>query len=182
MRKTTKGAIAVGAGVALLLGGAGTMAYWNTSTTLGTNASITSGSLTATPTGAASWKWADATAFAPATDVIVPGDVVSVTRTFTVAAKGNHLKADVVLSGGALGTGSPLTVASTFTNTAPTAPATVVANGTNFTVSTGGSNASTTFTFTVTYTITFPSSTTGTTFQTGNVSLADATITVTQIP
>ena len=33
MRKTTKGAIAVGAGVALLLGGAGTLAAWSVSTT-----------------------------------------------------------------------------------------------------------------------------------------------------
>ena len=35
MRKTTKGAIAVGAGVALLLGGAGTLAAWRVSAGVG---------------------------------------------------------------------------------------------------------------------------------------------------
>ena len=47
MRKTTKGAIAVGAGVALLLGGAGTMAHGRP--VRRSRPSISSGSLTSSP-------------------------------------------------------------------------------------------------------------------------------------
>ena len=37
MQKTTKGALALGTGVALLLGGAGTFAYWSGTADLGSN-------------------------------------------------------------------------------------------------------------------------------------------------
>ena len=44
MNKFVKGSVAAGAGMVLLLGGAGSLAYWNTSTDLGASA-INAGSL-----------------------------------------------------------------------------------------------------------------------------------------
>ena len=52
MNKITKASIAAGAGVILLLGGGGTLAYWNASTTAG-SASITSGTLSVAAAGSA---------------------------------------------------------------------------------------------------------------------------------
>jgi alternate signal-mediated exported protein len=95
MRKTTKGAIAVGAGVALLLGGAGTMAAWRVSAGVGQGASVTSGKLQiVAKTADPSWSWTNASTsvFDIATSRIVPGDSVTRTQVFTVTARGDHLK------------------------------------------------------------------------------------------
>ena len=96
MRKTTKGAIAVGAGVALLLGGAGTMAAWRVSAGVGQGTSVTSGKLDVVAktgaTGLPVWSWTNAaTAYDPSTSRIVPGDSVTRTQVFTVTARGDHL-------------------------------------------------------------------------------------------
>jgi alternate signal-mediated exported protein len=97
MRKTTKGAIAVGAGVALLLGGAGTMAAWRVSAGVGQGTSVTSGSLAvvakADASGAPVWSWTNGAL--PAFDAdsrIVPGDSVTRTQVFTVTARGDNLR------------------------------------------------------------------------------------------
>ena len=98
MRKTTKGALAVGAGVALLLGGAGTLAAWKIDTPVGAAASVSSGTLAVVPktgaTGSPVWAWNNGStpAFDAATSRLVPGDAVRRTQVFTVTARGDHLK------------------------------------------------------------------------------------------
>lgn len=101
MRKTTKGAIAVGAGVALLLGGAGTLAYWTDSSALDSNTTVTAGNLDLAPVAAsAAWTWkTGGQTFVPATSRIVPGDTVVFTQRYTVTAQGDRLKAQLVVNG-----------------------------------------------------------------------------------
>ena len=101
MRKTTKGAIAVGAGVALLLGGAGTMAYWTDSSDLDSNTTVTAGNLDLAPVAAsAAWTWkTGGQTFVPATSRIVPGDTVVFTQRYTVTAQGDRLKAQLMVNG-----------------------------------------------------------------------------------
>ena len=101
MKKETKGALAAGVGLLLLLGGAGTLAFWTESKPI-TGGPISSGHLRlvtdATNTGCGSWKL-DTGESAPATytvgDPLVPGDVLSRDCAFTVSATGNHLRATV---------------------------------------------------------------------------------------
>ncbi|QHC57524.1 alternate-type signal peptide domain-containing protein [Rathayibacter sp. VKM Ac-2760] len=96
MKKTTKGAIAAGAAAVLLLGGAGTLAFWSDSAPIDAGA-IDSGNLTL---DVAAGTWADATpgtttgtAFDPATDLIVPGDIIQYTTNATVTGIGKNLEA-----------------------------------------------------------------------------------------
>ena len=104
MKKLTKGVLAVSAGAALILGGAGTLAAWTDSKTI-SGGSITSGHLQlatdATNTGCTVWKL-DSGESAPVTysdgDPLVPGDVLTKTCAFTVRATGNHLRATVGIS------------------------------------------------------------------------------------
>jgi alternate signal-mediated exported protein len=126
MNKTTKGAVAAVAGGLLLLGGAGSLAYWNDSATVA-GGTIASGKLTLTDTtagtcAAAPWVLDSAespsgAAFDPATDMIVPGDVLTKNCTYTIGAKGTHLRATLATTGGAAsGALAPaLTTAGTFT-------------------------------------------------------------------
>ncbi|QHF25740.1 alternate-type signal peptide domain-containing protein [Rathayibacter sp. VKM Ac-2804] len=96
MKKTTKGAIAAGAAVVLLLGGAGTLAFWSDSAPIDAG-EIEAGNLTL---AVAPGVWSDATPgtttgaeFDPAIDRIVPGDVIRYTTTATVAGIGKNLEA-----------------------------------------------------------------------------------------
>ncbi|MFL6157648.1 MAG: alternate-type signal peptide domain-containing protein [Marmoricola sp.] len=110
MNKTSKGALAAVAGAVLLLGGAGSLAYWSDSANVAGGA-VTSGKLTLTDTTSgtcASAAWTiDAAespagvAFNPATDTLVPGDVITKHCTYTIGAVGTHLRATVAASGGA---------------------------------------------------------------------------------
>ena len=109
MNKASKGALAALAAGALLLGGAGSLAYWTDSAEVAGGA-INSGELSLTDTTAgtcadADWVLDDAEApggvpFDPATDTLVPGDELTKTCTFTVNADGTHLRADLAASGG----------------------------------------------------------------------------------
>ena len=100
MNKLTKGTIAGAAGVLLLLGGAGTFALWNNSSSVN-GGTVTSGTLffeTVEP-----GTWADVStdvvgAPVPITDInafrTVPGDILAFTNVVTVNATGNNLLAD----------------------------------------------------------------------------------------
>jgi len=101
MNKITKASIATGAAVLLLLGGGGTLAYWNAGTTAGA-ASITSGVLTVAPVGSPVVTDQDGNAITLA----VPGDTITVTQDVTITATGDNLKFEVALADGAL-TGAP---------------------------------------------------------------------------
>ena len=116
MKKSTKGAVAAAASGVLLLGGAGSLAFWSDSDVIGggtINAghiSITEaspGTCASTPftfddggTGATSPGAHD---YVPGTSHIVPGDTLTKVCTFTVNASGDHLSANLVATGGAEG-------------------------------------------------------------------------------
>ncbi|CAA9365577.1 MAG: hypothetical protein AVDCRST_MAG34-2916 [uncultured Nocardioidaceae bacterium] len=104
MNNSTKGALAVGVGVALLLGGGGTLAVWSDSKPI-TGGAINSGHLRivtdGTNTGCGGWVL-DAHESTPVSynlgDPLVPGDVLSRECAYTVQATGNHLRATVGIS------------------------------------------------------------------------------------
>jgi len=111
MKKSTKGAFAAGTAAVLLLGGAGTMAYWSATGTV-PGGSFTSGELKlinedCDGAGAGSgtgWFFdAEETAASKeyvAEDRLVPGDVLTKTCTYEIQATGEHLRATLAASGG----------------------------------------------------------------------------------
>lgn len=162
MNKIVKGAIAGAAGIALLLGGAGTFALWNSSTTVAAG-SISSGQLSITKVSDGSWFNTTTGAETAIADVstykIVPGNSLRWKGKLTVLAVGNDLKATLTsptataITNGI--TGSTVTLAAT------SADATVTKVGTtnNFTVipASGTTNS----TVDVVLDVVFPSASTG---------------------
>ena len=119
MKKSTKGALAAAAAGSLLLGGAGSLAYWTDAATIGGSV-ITSGKLALSlpdcdpGAGTASvWTIDGGTAFDPATETIVPGDTLTKVCTFTITASGKHLVADITTTGGTDAGGNALETAIT---------------------------------------------------------------------
>jgi len=102
MNQTTKGALAAAAAGALLLGGAGSLAYWSDSKTV-TGGAISSGTLALTQEpGQVCSDWTldaagGATAYTPGVTLVVPGDVITKTCDYTVHASGEHLAADLTM-------------------------------------------------------------------------------------
>lgn len=99
MNKLLKGAVAGAAGVALLLGGAGTFALWNSTETVNVG-SVASGTLNIAKTGTAVWKNVSADGPVGGTVIptitsykIVPGDKLELTQSVTINATGNNLAA-----------------------------------------------------------------------------------------
>jgi alternate signal-mediated exported protein len=102
MNKLAKGAIAGAAGIALLLGGAGTFAFWNSSQPV-SGGTITAGNLLVEQDGAAGvWTNQTGNTINIATYRVVPGDVLTFTDTLNVTAVGNTLKATLSISGGSV--------------------------------------------------------------------------------
>ena len=109
MKKSTKGALAATTAGVLLLGGAGSLAFWSGSITIG-GSTISSGHISLDDTTAGDCAGADwildngeATAgavFDPATSTLVPGDSITKTCTFDVTAAGDHLRATLAATGG----------------------------------------------------------------------------------
>ncbi len=108
MNKSTKGAFAAGTAAVLLLGGAGSLAYWNDTASV-PGGSINSGNLALNSSSCttAGWKVTNPAgsvtpvAFDPATQKIVPGDTLTKTCTVVVDAVGTNLKASLAATGGA---------------------------------------------------------------------------------
>ncbi len=102
MERLTKAAIATGGAAVLLLGGAGTMAYWTAEATA-TGSDMTSGTLTATAGVCTDWEFdasdgGDGTVDGtPAVELIVPGDVLATSCTVTVTGTGDHLAVTAAL-------------------------------------------------------------------------------------
>lgn len=100
--KASKGALAAAAAGVLLLGGAGSLAYWSDSATV-TGGAISSGTLALTQEiGQVCSNWVlDAaggpTAYTPGVTLVVPGDVITKTCDYTVHATGAHLAADLTM-------------------------------------------------------------------------------------
>lgn len=88
MNKFAKGSLAAGAGIVLLLGGAGTLAYWNDQAELGGMGEINAGQLTLEATEG-SWS--------PEITTWVPGDESSYTTTLSLNADGDNIQGTVAL-------------------------------------------------------------------------------------
>ncbi len=119
MNKSTKGAVAAGAAAVLLLGGAGSLAYWQATGTL-PGGTITAGTLTLTEDTAVSGWMLNGTPIADAdlaTTLIVPGDELEYTGAYTIGATGKNLQADLeVTTTGASGDlAAAVTLTSAFT-------------------------------------------------------------------
>lgn len=91
MKKSTKGALAASAAGVLLLGGAGSLAFWSESQTTDAG-TLASGDLTLSAVTCAGWVEG-----AAAIIKIVPGDVVTNDCTATLTLVGEHIGADVEL-------------------------------------------------------------------------------------
>lgn len=102
MKKSTKALIAGGIGVALLVGGAGTVAFW-TDEADGGDGVITAGTLDlGTPAGGG-WEISHAgdgsgtatapVAFNPESDQIVPGDILTYAQNIPVTLEGENIAA-----------------------------------------------------------------------------------------
>ncbi len=99
MKKSTKGALAAGAAGTLLLGGAGSLAYW-TQTDNVAGSDITSGHLRLLSAAPCS-DWTldgDVAAYDSTTQPIVPGDTLTKTCTYTVEMAGDHISATLTAS------------------------------------------------------------------------------------
>ncbi len=97
MKKSTKGAIAASAAGVLLLGGAGSLAYW-TATGDAPGSSVQAGELKLSAgTCDANWVYAGGTKSGGTVTAIVPGDVISKVCKFTILAKGDNLSATPTL-------------------------------------------------------------------------------------
>ena len=184
MNKLTKGAIATAAGVILLMGGAGTLASWNSSANLGASQAITAGSLsvTASSTVTPTWK-SGATTINPSTFKIVPGDTLTYSQTFNVAATGDNLLFTVAATSGTFGTtaagadtnlASALVKSASYTVTGGSITPSTSAN--TFKVAAGAAS-----TIVVTMTINFPYGTSvDNSAQLGSVTLGTGAVTLTQ--
>lgn len=192
MNKMTKGAIAGGIGVALLLGGAGTLAYWNDSASLSAPGTITAGNLAiaapATAPASDGWKVTNGTISNQtvadiSTFKIVPGDSLTYTKTLNVTATGNNIRAKVTLGTNAI-SGATTAAADTALAARLTASASYTVNGTagaSYTIPSAG-----TYPVVVTVTINWPFGVTGSPTndnpaKLGVVDLTDFNVVVTQV-
>lgn len=108
MRNSAKGVLAASAAVALLVGGGGTLAFWQDVEAFGGD-TINSGSLSLGDVTCGSWMYdteGGGGEFTVASDVIVPGDTLTRTCTSTIVAEGDHLVADVAVTDGSINPGS----------------------------------------------------------------------------
>lgn len=143
MNKLTKAAIAGAAGIALLLGGAGSLAYWNASDSVNAG-TIEAGTLTLNAE-AGSWT-------TPAPALWVPGDSAVYTTQLEIGATGDNLEALLSVNPGSIS--GDLADALTFELTIAGAPAGVMAGATDGTYEI--TDAADGQTLTVTVTVTFP--------------------------
>lgn len=141
MKKSTKGALAAGGAAVLLMGGAGTLAFWNdTAAVQGT--SVEAGHLKLVNPTCTAWKVSNTNA--TTTDLVaatrlVPGDTISRSCTYTTEAIGNNLKATVAVSSPTLTGNADLRAELSTTNTKATYRGSAVTLGDNpVTVVNGG--------------------------------------------
>jgi len=190
MNKLVKGAIAGAAGIALLLGGAGTFALWNASSTV-SGGTIVAGNLVVADSGTPG-TWTVNNGVTPiviGSYRAVPGDVLKFTKTVNVTATGDNLVAtlglgtasitpttagkqvDIALAG-YLGSNAVLTATGN----------SITASGSTYTV-TAGAAGIVAQPVVVTATLTFPKSATAgleNDAELGSVKLNDLTVTLTQ--
>lgn len=102
MNRSLKGAAAACAAAVLLLGGAGSLAYWNATQNAGT-ADIKSGEITlsapdcATNSGTHGWQLDNGDSYVPGTTRIVPGDSISKICDMSLVLVGEHIGAGLAI-------------------------------------------------------------------------------------
>jgi len=100
MKKTTKGVLAASAAGALLLGGAGSLAFWTDAVTIN-GASIATGEFSlSAPDCGNGWHLDGSPTTNYTNQLLVPGDTLTENCSFTVTAKGSHITADFDVTGG----------------------------------------------------------------------------------
>lgn len=112
MKKSTKGALAAAGAAVLLLGGAGSLAYWTDSGTAN-GGDITTGNMSLSDgTCSGSWTYVGGNDDGGTVTTIVPGDEITKDCTFTVTGDGDHLTANLSAPGDVTYTtnGSPTTM------------------------------------------------------------------------
>jgi alternate signal-mediated exported protein len=206
MNKLVKGSIAGAAGIILLMGGAGSLAYWNDSANAGPGAgsnSITAGTLTISAVNAGAWTkgfynaagtvvTAPAAVGSLAAVRVVPGNRLVYTQSFNLIATGDDLYFTIGSTAGAVTAATAgaadVALAAQINASGTTAfSVSSVTGGTVIPATTPGtykvsSNAGTPSTITVTWTVDFPfGATVVNTAKTGAVSLSQGAITVTQV-
>lgn len=97
MNKFAKGSLAAGAGIVLLLGGAGTLAYWNSEAKL-SGGSINTGQLHL-DTAEGTWTQSGETIEDVDKWTMVPGDELTYTTNLLLSAEGDNLEGEIVLDG-----------------------------------------------------------------------------------
>ncbi|MEN8674165.1 alternate-type signal peptide domain-containing protein [Nocardioides sp.] len=97
MNKTTKGSLAAGAAAVLLLGGAGSLAYWTDNATVD-GTSITSGYMKLTDPDCGDGWLLEGVAYTD--QLLVPGDTLTKSCTFVLNAEGDNLLADFDVDAG----------------------------------------------------------------------------------
>ena len=202
MNKLTKAVIAAAAGGALLLGGAGTLATWNSTGSVSTAGVVAAGNLNVGSATVVGWSvqhqtggtYGTAVSLTPAQFTAfraVPGDRLTYTATVPITATGDNLVATTSLTPGSI------TALST-SNSADVALASALTSGATTTMTipttTGVTGTAPTYTFTpagatisavatVTATITYPiTSTAGAENASilGTVNLTNVGVTITQ--
>lgn len=109
MNKLVKGSVAGAVGIALLLGGAGTFATWNSAVGV-SGASITAGNLIVSDPSATNGVWTvqknGTGAALPVTNIATflasPGDKLTYTKKVTITATGDNLTAGLTLGAGSI--------------------------------------------------------------------------------
>lgn len=194
MNKLAKGAIAGAAGVALLLGGAGTFAFWNSTADIA-GGTITAGDLLVEQDGTAGvWVNQLGTVIDIADYRIVPGDTLTFTDDVLVTAVGDTLEATLGLGGGSIASdgtaagdalAARLTAGAVVTATGPGITAAAAPNTYDIVAADGTGGSIVDQEVTLAVTITFPfagdPATQDNPAKNGVVSLAGMNITLTQV-
>ena len=182
MNKITKGAIAGAAGIALLLGGAGTFAVWNDTANL-SGSSINTGQLFMTPSATAgTWSNVTKPTAVAIPDIttfkMVPGNTLKFTKTVAITATGNDLTANLTYDTTSITIPTALASYVTVTLGATSTGSNVVSSGTNTFTVTPAVGAST---VTVTVTVALSSTTPGLVGQASAIDLSGIKLTLTQV-
>lgn len=90
MKRLTKAAVATGGAAVLLLGGAGTYAFWTADGTAAGTV-LTSGTFDLADGDCTEWTYSESDGGSGSVTTIVPGDSVATTCEFEVTATGDHI-------------------------------------------------------------------------------------------
>lgn len=114
MNKMTKGAIATGVGIVLLVGGGGTLATWNQAQSASMG-KVVAGDLNLVPATAGVWTNASGTVVNVANYKVVPGDTLTYAQPLNLTLAGDLMVARLAVTGASAadGFGANATVSAT---------------------------------------------------------------------